>query len=391
MNRPASTLRGALRPLGLLVVVALVLPFAVYTFPAAVGAHQSYVVLSGSMEPAISPGDVILVYRVDPTRVEAGDIITFDRDGDRISTTHRVVEAILTDDDPSGVIYLTKGDANEDPDGAPVGGSQLVGQVPAITLPVVGTVVAVIPFIGYVVQFANTTVGFLLLVALPISLFVLNEAWLAARARPTVARDRRAGPGATGTPGARLAAIASPREALQRLRAAGDRGMLTIQTGDLELAIAVLAVVAAYAAWVAFALTTWWSVMAAVAAVGVLLFAVGLRRSARAALQASPPAAAASAAAPPVDPAPTALSDGGDASVEATDSRIVRSRLPPAVTDWPRVPVASTAELLAHAAAVEGLVIEDVETGAHVLVDGGLLFVATEDAGAAVDGGDEGD
>ncbi|TKX83266.1 hypothetical protein EXE43_25160, partial [Halorubrum sp. SS5] len=46
---------------GLMILVAIVVPFVVFAVPQVVGADQSYVVLSGSMEPAMSPGDVIIV------------------------------------------------------------------------------------------------------------------------------------------------------------------------------------------------------------------------------------------------------------------------------------------------------------------------------------------
>ena len=78
VRRAASTLLTV-------VLVLAVVPFVVYAVPGVVGASESYVVLSGSMEPTISPGDVIVVEDVDPGDVEEGDVITFRRDGDRLA------------------------------------------------------------------------------------------------------------------------------------------------------------------------------------------------------------------------------------------------------------------------------------------------------------------
>jgi len=46
---------------GLVLVLAVVVPFLVYAVPQVVGAEHSYVVLSGSMQPTMNPGDVVVV------------------------------------------------------------------------------------------------------------------------------------------------------------------------------------------------------------------------------------------------------------------------------------------------------------------------------------------
>jgi len=59
----------AVRIVGLILLIALVLPFVAYAVPQVAGAEHSFVVLSGSMEPSISPGDVVLVAGVQPDAV----------------------------------------------------------------------------------------------------------------------------------------------------------------------------------------------------------------------------------------------------------------------------------------------------------------------------------
>ena len=72
--------------------------------------QRSLTVLSGSMEPQLHTGDVVVVDQVPPLEVRVGDIVTF-RDPDDASRliTHRVREI---DVDGSEVAFVTKGDAN---------------------------------------------------------------------------------------------------------------------------------------------------------------------------------------------------------------------------------------------------------------------------------------
>lgn len=165
----AASARRAGHVLGVLVLVVLVAPFVVFAVPQVVGADASYVVLSGSMEPAISPGDVVVVDAVQPRSVAAGDVITFEQGAGVPPTTHRVVEVTEVDGAPA---FVTKGDNNEDPDSVAVPASALVGRV---TL--------VIPLVGHVVLFADTQYGWLVLVGVPLSLLVLNEGWRLVAAR----------------------------------------------------------------------------------------------------------------------------------------------------------------------------------------------------------------
>src|SRR3989338_2546120 len=75
---------------------------------------SSYVVLSGSMQPAIYPGDVIVVKKTNSQLLNKGDVVLFEDPkvaGKKI--THRIVE----NKEKDGVkTYYTKGDANQDKD-----------------------------------------------------------------------------------------------------------------------------------------------------------------------------------------------------------------------------------------------------------------------------------
>ena len=147
--------------LGILLVVAIVVPFVMFAIPGVVGGAESYVVLSGSMEPTISVGDVVVVDETEPSAVEEGDVITYVRSDAEKPTTHRVIEVIEQD---GTLAFQTQGDANDEPDAEPVHESELQG-----------TVILTLPYIGYVVSFANTPMGFVTLVVLPFTLLVATE------------------------------------------------------------------------------------------------------------------------------------------------------------------------------------------------------------------------
>ena len=150
---------------GLTLLVAGILLLAIVVFPQLVGASGSYVVLSGSMHPTIHTGDVVVSKHVEPSHIEAGDIIVFHRGSDSYPdrTTHRVVNVVHRND---GLYFRTKGDANENPD---------VSLVPANR--VVGRVWFHVPYIGHLLLFARTRTGLLSLVVLPCLLFIVTEAY----------------------------------------------------------------------------------------------------------------------------------------------------------------------------------------------------------------------
>ena len=75
------------------------------------------VVISGSMEPAILPGDFIVIHRQE--NYDVGDIVTYQTNGRPV--THRIVEKT-----PGG--YITQGDANNTCD-REIGKEQIIGRV----------------------------------------------------------------------------------------------------------------------------------------------------------------------------------------------------------------------------------------------------------------------
>lgn len=129
--------KGARRAAAVLVEVALTLGAVIgvgvagVTVMAARSGMQPLVVRSGSMEPTIATGSMILVKRIEAPEIRVGDILAVER-SDHTRVTHRVVAV-----QPRGeAAELTmKGDANEDADPIPVTvrhAYRLVWQVPTV-------------------------------------------------------------------------------------------------------------------------------------------------------------------------------------------------------------------------------------------------------------------
>jgi signal peptidase len=133
------------------ICLLLVIPILIYGFPLLVGADSSYTVMSGSMSPALRPGDLVIVKGEEPVNV--GDVVTI-KSGE-FTYTHRVVEKL------EGDLFRLKGDANEDPDPGLVESSQIIGKV-----------VLIFPF-GYL----YTSTGFALALLIPAALIVGKQAY----------------------------------------------------------------------------------------------------------------------------------------------------------------------------------------------------------------------
>ena len=129
------------------ILVTLCVLLAVLLVGARLVGLQVFTVLSGSMEPTYHVGSVIYVKSVDYTTLEAGDPITFMMD-EKTVATHRIIEVIPDDEDPSVLRYRTQGDANEAPDGSLVHYKN-----------VIGTPVFTIPYLGYAANYIQNPPG----------------------------------------------------------------------------------------------------------------------------------------------------------------------------------------------------------------------------------------
>lgn len=116
------------------VLVVVIVLCAVFLMGSRLLGFRVYTVLSGSMRPTYSEGDLLYVKQVDPTQINVGDPITFIVNENLVVATHRVVRI-----DAENQRFYTKGDANEIEDGDPVHFNNVIG-VPKFSIPLLGYV-----------------------------------------------------------------------------------------------------------------------------------------------------------------------------------------------------------------------------------------------------------
>ncbi len=135
------------------VIVVIVVLIAVFLMGSRIIGLNVYNVISGSMEPTYSVGDLIYVKNVDYADVEekikVGDPLTFVLNEDKVVATHRVVKI----DTEEELIY-TKGDTNNTVD-------------PAVNFKnVIGKPIFSIPLLGYVSAYMQTTSGMIVTIGI---------------------------------------------------------------------------------------------------------------------------------------------------------------------------------------------------------------------------------
>ncbi len=150
-----KTLKKIWSILSTILVVMLVF-CAVFLMGTRLMGYRVFNVISGSMEPAYSVGDLIYVKEVEPENIQAGTPITFVLNEDLVVATHRVVEV-----DAENRRFYTKGDANETPDAAPVHFNNVIG-VPVFS----------IPLLGYVSSFIQNPPGMYIAIGVGVVLIV---------------------------------------------------------------------------------------------------------------------------------------------------------------------------------------------------------------------------
>lgn len=131
--------KSILRLISFLVTVLLILAVMLCAFVAAqvlsngyvnVGGFMMFRVVTGSMEPEIPVGALLVAKQVDISTVQLRDIVCFSTKETQIlgeTVTHRVVD-ILTGLD-GGILLQTKGDANPVADGYYVDQEHFIGKV----------------------------------------------------------------------------------------------------------------------------------------------------------------------------------------------------------------------------------------------------------------------
>jgi len=117
-----------------------------------------YTVMSGSMEPKIKTGSLIVTSKKES--YEIGDIVTFSSPKSSEIVSHEVSD-VLTKDGRN--VYLTKGNSNATTDPYVLDEDRILGEVSFV-----------LPYFGYLLTFIKSELGLLLVVYIP-AVFVLKK------------------------------------------------------------------------------------------------------------------------------------------------------------------------------------------------------------------------
>lgn len=135
-------------------------------------------VLTGSMEPAIPEGSMLLIQETDPKSLQPGDFISFfspDPSLDGALNTHRIQQVGAEGDT---LEFITKGDANFLEDQQPVAAEQVVGKVIFIS-----------PTLGKFVRLISNPLVFVLAVLLPLAAMLIANLVKALRSAAQLAKE----------------------------------------------------------------------------------------------------------------------------------------------------------------------------------------------------------
>jgi signal peptidase len=136
----------------LVVVIAACVPIAAPRFMG----YQSYNIMSGSMEPDIPVGSLVYVKPIAPEDIVEGDVIAFSSNDSVV--VHRTVENHIVEGE-----IITKGDANEDEDMAPVAYQSVLGRVERH-----------IPYLGQLMLILGSGIGKVCMLCLAVCGILLN-------------------------------------------------------------------------------------------------------------------------------------------------------------------------------------------------------------------------
>ncbi len=137
--------------------------------------YQPYVMYGGSMGSTAPVGSVALIEKVPAGSLKVGDVVVFEppsSEAPRQPLMHRIISTEEIDGQP---VFGTKGDANESPDPWKL---TISGEG--------GKVAYVVPYLGYLLWFFQTRIGWSVVVlpmALYLGLLVLRRIWAPARSR----------------------------------------------------------------------------------------------------------------------------------------------------------------------------------------------------------------
>jgi len=148
-----------------LLIILMLMTLLIGILPTLLGCRFE-AIRSGSMSPALDTGSLVITRPVNPYSIDIGDVIAYHPPTNPdILVVHRVAGI----DNGSPLSFRTKGDANNSLDSYMVPAESILGQVSFH-----------VPWIGYLVGFAKSSLGFVVLLAIPGAVVIyleLNKLW----------------------------------------------------------------------------------------------------------------------------------------------------------------------------------------------------------------------
>ena len=181
------------------------------------------VVKTDSMSPTFNADDLILIHTTDPSTLQVGDIVTFHTiiNNEYALNTHRIADIA----ENNGVrSYTTKGDNNAIADQHIIADGDIVGKY-----------VTRVPGVGRLINFLSSSVGFLVVIVLPMLLFFVYQVYhlimVSLHLRKAMQEESAAQPAMEDAEKARAEAMAALEEA-KRLKAEAEAALEKARQGE---------------------------------------------------------------------------------------------------------------------------------------------------------------
>lgn len=120
---------------------------------------KTYVIVSGSMQPKLNIGDIVVVKNVKENELRVGDIISFREEQSVI--THRIIELV---EENGKIKYKTKGDNNNTEDKRMVSIDEIEGKV-----------IASIAYIGKIALLLQGKIALMIIIIIFYGYFIRSE------------------------------------------------------------------------------------------------------------------------------------------------------------------------------------------------------------------------
>lgn len=148
------------------VALIIALGYALLNYVPFIEKYDSYVIVSGSMEPVIMKGDVVLIdHSIELDELHEGDIIAFNADINDDGVNEVIVHYLYSIEEENGIrTFRTKPEVSDDIDDWVLFDEDILG-IHANT----------IPNVGFFLRFAQSSIGKIVLVLDIVAIYLMIE------------------------------------------------------------------------------------------------------------------------------------------------------------------------------------------------------------------------